>query len=124
MRQLITLKDINKEIIGRWIIQLNEENEHADIIYGSNDDFWLEKRIAFVGQLDIIGRGFLKEEYKKEALIVLNGLYYCHGIFTREEFVLWFNSCLPIYDEVNDKRFYRLLTNKEIDWLTVKLKNM
>lgn len=130
MRQIITLADLKGDrdrIVGKWVVQLNEENPEVDFTaQTSNDGFWLEKRISYVGQLDLIGnKEFLKEEHTKEGLIVLNGLYYCHGIFTKEQFVAYFNTCSPTYDEKREAgkgRFYRLLTSRELDWLNGRLK--
>lgn len=123
MRQIINKNDL-KNIIGKFVVQLSNSQEDVDFTTQNHDGFWLEKRISFVGQLDLIGnKKFLKEEYSQkgmsEGLIVLNGFYYCHGIYTRDEFVDYFNTGSPVYDEkeFKDKRFLRLLTSKELEWL-------
>jgi len=46
MRQIITVNDI-RSLIGKFVTQLNSENENVDIIHEGNDAFWLEKRIAY-----------------------------------------------------------------------------
>lgn len=126
MRQIINVNDINNSI-GKFVVQLSYGQEDVDITKGS-DGFWLEKRISFIGQLDLIGnKEYLKEEFSnsmKEGLIVLNGLYYCHGIYTRDKFVKYFNSGSPIYDnkEEAEKRFLRFLTPREMDWLNTHLR--
>lgn len=111
MRQIITEKDI-KQIIGKFIIQLNEEDEHIDITKG-NVGFWLEKRISFVGYLyGFDGAPHIKCE-KDQKYIILNGLYYTHGVYTIEEFSNYFNYGY----KGKRKRFHRLLTKKELKWL-------
>jgi hypothetical protein len=114
MRQIITVADI-KSLVGKFVIQLNAKDENVDIIHQGNDGFWMEKRIAFVGIIDIIGEDKLKNRFQKQKnpTVILNGLYYCQGTYTAEEFVSIWNDG---YKDSKD-RFYRLLTTKELDWL-------
>lgn len=117
MKQTITLDSLT-EITGKWIIQLNTDNqENIDITKSENPGFWLEKRISFVGRLyNSDGNPHIKFENGRGEFIIANGLYYCHGVYTREEFVEHFNNCYE------GKRFHRLLTSKELDWLNEYLK--
>jgi hypothetical protein len=126
MRQLITPDDI-RGIIGSWVIQLDKPDTNVDITVSNNPNFWLEKRISFVS---VIGQSVLFKQIKAispesalkvENLISLNGIYYCHGLFTYTEFVEYFNDCLPLYNKPTDGRFLRLLTEKELTWLNTKL---
>ena len=114
MRQIITVKDI-KALTGKFVIQLNADKEDIDIRYEGSAGFWLEKRIAFVGIIDIIGEDKLKNRFQKQKnpTVILNGLYYCQGTYTAEEFVSIWNDGY----QGKKERFYRLLTNKELDWL-------
>ncbi len=122
MRQIINEKDI-KDVIGRWVIQLNDKDEHIDITKTENPGFWLEKRISFVGCLyGVDGYPHIKPK-KGEQYIILNGIYYCHGVKSHEEFPAFFNTCHPHYQEEGRGRFHRLMTRKELDWLNDQLKN-
>jgi hypothetical protein len=123
MRQIINLNDLkNNSVVGKWVIELDEKDVDLDIIRSKNDGFWLEKRISFVGRIDTFTRKFLKEEYKDEpSLIILNGIYYSHGIYTQENFVHKFNNTY-LKDEGKEGRFLRFLTSREMDWLNSKLK--
>ena len=115
MRLVINKNDI-KRLIGRWVIQLTNEDEDFTLLESKNDGFWLEKRISFVGGLSSIDQHsdiFINREHR----VIMNGIYYCHGIFTEDEFVEHFN------DYVNGERFHRLLTSKELDWLNEKMKS-
>jgi hypothetical protein len=115
MRQLINKNDI-KKLIGRWIIQLTNEEEDFTLLESKNDGFWLEKRISFVGAIHKIDQ-FPDVFVNRENRIIMNGLYYCHGIFTEEEFIQFFNNY------INEQRFHRLLTHKELDWLNDRIKS-
>ena len=121
MRQLITKTDI-RSLVGKFIIQLNSDNENVNITHGTSAGFWMEKRIAFVGILDLLGEHILDTEDRKEKraakepYVILNGLYYCQGAYTHDEFVDKFNGA-------NGDRFYRLLTSKELDWLNEQQKD-
>lgn len=132
MKQLITEKDI-KLLTGKWVVQLNaEQNESCMAIkFAKNPGFWLEKRIFFVGVLyGSDGYPALKREHgpqNSEQWVILNGLYYTHGIYPIKEFIPYWNHYQfgkdPIkWEEYKDKRYHRLLTNKELDWLTEELK--
>lgn len=120
MRQIITKADIRR-LVGKFIVQLTFDQIDIDIIHAGNNGFWMEKRIAFVGILDLLGEHILDTEDKnekraaKEPYVILNGLYYCQGAYTHDEFVDKFNG-------VDGERFYRLLTNKELDWLNTQQK--
>lgn len=125
MRQLINKEDLKgNNVVGKWVVQLNKEKENVDFIKENHDGFWLEKRISYIGRIDLLGNHVLKPEYadQKESLIILNGIYYCHGIYTQEEFVDWFNDCSPTYNKEGKGRFLRFLTNRELDWLNECLK--
>lgn len=120
MRQLITEKDVNN-IVGRWVVEIDNtlERENFKLTESKNDGFWLEKRISFVGTIySIDGAPHIKLERKK-SFIIMNGIYYTHGVYTPEEFVEYFNNGYKSKKE----RFCRLLTNKELDWLNERLKN-
>ena len=115
MKIIISEKDI-VNIIGRWIIQLNNDQSDVDITKSENPGFWLEKRISFVGTIYGFDGSPNIVFKNKESLIVLNGIYYCHGVKTPEQFVEYFNNACE------RDRFHRLLTNKEHDWLNEQLK--
>lgn len=118
MRQIITKKDI-KNVIGKWVVQLDERQSDMCLTESKNDGFWLEKRISFVNC--IYGVDAVPHYKPKEKIIIMSGIYYCKGFYTEDEFVTWFNDA-PIYNKERDGRFHRLLTNKELDWLNDKLK--
>lgn len=92
MRLKITPKDIN-HLRGRYIVLLTESQEDEDITKG-NFHFWDEKRIRVVG--------FGKK-------VTLLGRFYGETFESLDEFVEHFNKPSP-------KRFYRLLTKRELDW--------
>jgi hypothetical protein len=114
MRQLIIKENI-KNLIGKWIIQLTFEEENFTLLESKNDEFWLEKRISFIGALHTVDQ-FPDVFVTRENRVIMNGIYYCHGIFTDKEFVEFFNNY------TNNKRFHRLLTSKELDWLNERIK--
>lgn len=125
MKQVITEKDI-KNLQGKFIVQLNDRHDEPCMAneFRKNPGFWLEKRISFVGCIyNWDGAPHLKP---KESLIILNGLYYCHGIYTKEAFIEYFNDYVWDRVERNEthkgERYHRLLTNKEMDWLNEELK--
>lgn len=115
MKQVINKEDI-VNIVGKWVVQLTNEQENFKLTDSQNDGFWLEKRISFVGRLyGVDGYPNVKFENKEE-LIIMNGLYYTHCVKTPDEFVKFFN------EYTNGERFHRLLTTKELDWLNERLK--
>lgn len=126
MKQVITEKDIDS-LVGKFIVQLDANCDEPDYTekFKSNPYFWLEKRITFIGQLygcDGYPAITVKE---KTALIINNGFYYTHGIFSKKDFVAYFNHYIT--EEIGgkdrtDARYHRLLTNKELDWLNEELK--
>ena len=110
MRQIITVADI-RSLVGKFVIQLNAKDENVDIIHQGNDGFWMEKRIAFVGIIDIIGEGKLKNRFQKQKnpTVILNGLYFrsylvamvgLRSIFHRGNRAL---TCFSIIFRINDK---------------------
>lgn len=122
MRQIIDINDI-KSVIGRWIVMVNGDEDDPDLSKTQNAGFWLEKRISFVGILyGHDGSPHIKCK-RGEQYIILNGIYYCHGIRTPEEFVTWFNEAGPTYTKEGSRpRHHRFLTDKELDWLNEELK--
>lgn len=128
MKQLITEKDI-PSLVGRFIVQLNHDYNEPDYssVFKQNPGFWLEKRITFVGYLyGTDGYPDMKTS-GKETFIINNGFYYTHGIFTPEKFVRYFNDYVfgddpEKQESTKGKRYHRLLTDKELDWLTEELK--
>lgn len=131
MKQVITEKDINS-LLGKFIVQLNASDDEPDYSarFRSNPGFWLEKRITFIGQLyGCDGYPAVKRDEENTTLIINNGFYYTHGIFSKEEFVTYFNHYIlgvsPYQvggKDRKDTRYHRLLTDKELDWLTEELK--
>jgi hypothetical protein len=121
MRTTIEEKDI-KSIIGSWVVQVDGRKPDMDLTQSKNDGFWLEKRISYVNCLyGVDGMPHIKPE---EQLVILSGIYYCHGVYTNSEFVKEFNNS-PTYDKRDGtfKRWLRLLTPEEVDWLGDKLKS-
>lgn len=127
MKQVITEKDINS-LLGKFVVQLDARDDEPDYTarFRSNPGFWLEKRITFIGQLcSCDGYPAIKRDEENTTLIINNGFYYTHGVFSKEEFVTYFNHYIT--KEVGgkdrtDARYHRLLTNKELDWLNEELK--
>ena len=96
MRLIITEKDVS-DLLGKFIIEINDESEDSFVLNDSNWDFYKEKRISLVNGL------------------TLQGFYYTHNTFeNKDEFVLRFNP--------RNGRFRRLLTSKELDFMCEKLK--
>jgi len=119
MKQIITKEDL-PNIIGKFIVQLNDYQTSPDMTesFIKNSGFWLEKRISFIGTLyGASGSPYVST--KKGALIIINGMYYTHGVHSEEEFVEYFNNYLKGHE---GERYHRLLTAKELDWLTGELK--
>ncbi len=97
MKMTITANDV-KNLTGKFIVQLNSDDPDCDI--KKDWEFYKEKRISFVSELNMIG------------------FYYNHGSFdTTEEFVNYFNT-----PNGKDERFHKLLTNKELDFVLSKIK--
>lgn len=93
-------KDV-RELNGKWILQVNAEQPDYTITE-ENWSFVSEKRLSLVTGLR------------------MTGLWYDHGDFkTWEEFAFRFNHYLESH---KDKRFHRLLTDKEIDFICKKFK--
>lgn len=93
-------KDV-QSLNGKWIIEINSE-EPDYTITESNWFFVKEKRLSLVTGLR------------------MTGIWYDHGDFkTWEEFAFKFNHYNEKY---KDERFYRLLTDKEIDFICKKFK--
>jgi len=98
---LLSEKDV-RSLNGKWIIQVNIDNPDYTITE-ENWGFVSEKRLSLVTGLR------------------MTGLWYDHGDFkTWEEFAFRFNHYLE--GESKDTRFHRLLTNKEIDFISKKFK--
>ncbi|MCK4500607.1 hypothetical protein KAU11_08915 [Candidatus Babeliales bacterium] len=118
MRQIITKKDI-KNIIGKWVVQIDGKRCDMDLTRSENDGFWLEKRISFVNC--IYGVDAVPHYEPRQKMIIMSGVFYCKGFYTEDEFVTWFNDA-SIYNKNGNSRFHRLLTNNELDWLNERLK--
>lgn len=97
MRMIITQKDISS-LTGKFIIEINDEEEDTFELNDKNWNFYKEKRISFISGLQWCG------------------FYYTHNSYklTAEEFVEDFNP--------KNGRFRRLLTSKEMDFMFEKLK--
>lgn len=96
---MIITEDEVYDLIGKFIIEINNDEPTIDITKSSNDGFWIEKRINFVSR-DTNGFGvhsLYGAEWRKSKPV--------------KEFVKWFNN------EDNNKRHHRLLTTKELKWL-------
>lgn len=124
MRQIITEDDL-KKVFGKWVVQLNQHQADFKLTESTNDGFWMEKRISFVGR--VYGWDSMPHFEPKEKLIVLNGIYYNHGFFNHKEFVGYFNEGAPTYNtpeklEKGNGRFLRLLDAEELDWLNELMK--
>lgn len=115
MKHIINKEDI-KNIKGKWIIQLANNEQNFSLLESKNDEFWLEKRIYFVGYLYGSDAYPTLPFQNDKKFIILNGLYYTHGIFEESEFIDYFNNY------INGERFHRLLTSNELDWLNNHLK--
>lgn len=102
MKFIIQSKKDVDSLQGKWIIQVDSSNPDWTI----NEDNWdyiSEKRLSLVTGLR------------------MTGLWYDHGDYkTWEEFAFRFNHYSE--GENKDKRFHRLLTNKEIDFICNKFK--
>lgn len=110
MKMQISIKEVN-DLTGKFIIQL-DSNSPDVTLYDGNWGFYKEKRISFVCGLQFVG------------------FYYMHmGFETPEDLVLYFNDYLTTkvkpedIEEGKGKRFHRLLTSKEIDFVCEKLKS-
>jgi hypothetical protein len=98
---LLSQKDV-QSLNGKWILQVDSSNPDYTI-NESNWNFIVEKRLSLVTGLR------------------MTGIWYDHGDFkTWEEFTFKFNHYLE--GENKDKRFHRLLTHKEIDFICEKFK--
>ena len=127
MKQVITTKDI-KTLQGHFIVQLNKDQDSPCMAgkFEANPGFWMEKRISFVGCIyGSDGAPYIKPD---ESLVILNGIYYCHGIYTQALFVDYFNDYVwtdskgVVNEDNKGKRYHRLLTGNELDWLNKQLK--
>jgi hypothetical protein len=98
MKMTITTKDV-ANLTGKFIVQHNADNPDR-VINDENWGFFQEKRISFVCGLNLCGFYYMHKELK-----------------TEQEFVDYFNDPCR-----NGTRFYRLLTSKEIDFVTNKMK--
>jgi len=97
MRQVITAADIPR-LIGRYILQLNSDDNKCLTDKKVDVPFYLEKRISFVS-------------YGMDG-IVLIGLYGNNMAFTNEAFVEYFNNYLG---DSKGTRFHRLLYTDELE---------
>lgn len=97
MKLTITKKDI-QYLNGKFIVQIDSKDPDTTIMDG-NWGFWKEKRISLVADQNLVG------------------FYYIHNSFdTPEAFLEYFNN----YGD--GKRFHRLLTARELDYMFDKLK--
>lgn len=121
MKQIITEKDLDN-LIGKFVVQLDEYQDEPCMVskFRSNSGFWLEKRISFLGVIHKGDVHIKKGELEiSESKIILNGFYYCRGVYSKKDFVEYFNNYLKGNE---GKRYHRLLTHKELDWLNEELK--
>lgn len=106
MKMQITKEDVSG-LTGKFIIQLDEvteENPTPHItITEENWRFMKEKRISFVCELKLVGYYYIHKEFK-----------------TVNDFVDYFNNYLK---NCPNERYHRLLTSKEIDFISNKLKS-
>ena len=125
MRQIINREDL-RQVEGQFVVELQfgDQEELEVLTKTTNSGFWLEKRIRFVSSLST---RWVSEKITKDiedvdgSVILLNGLYYTNSPLTINEFLNRFNGVNE--DGTKAKRFMRLLTRKELDWLNVHLKN-
>jgi hypothetical protein len=120
MKQIITKKDI-PYLQGRFIVELNIDQDEPDYSaeFRKNPEFWLEKRISFVSHTSAFDIKKISGVKIDKSLVSLSGFYYSHGVFTEDDFVEFFNNYLG---DSKYKRYHRLLTTKELDWLNEELK--
>lgn len=100
MKMIITPKDV-RHLTGKFILQVNSENEDYTIT-PENWNFVSEKRLSLVSGLSMVG------------------MFHIHRQFnTEEEFAEYFNNYV---ESAKGKRFHRLLTSREIDFVASKIK--
>jgi len=99
---LLSKKDV-EALNGKWILQVDTNNPDYTITE-DNWGFVSEKRLSLVTGLRMTGLWYDKGDFK-----------------TWEEFAFKFNHYIE--GDSKDKRFHRLLTNKEIDFICAKFKN-
>jgi hypothetical protein len=81
----------------RYMIQVSNHETAECVFHCDNPGFWLEKRLRFVVRND-------------DETCFLHGYYYGQkSPMTAEDLVALLNK--------GDKRYYRLLNNKELRWL-------
>lgn len=98
---VLSEKDV-RDLNGKWILQVNTDQPDYTITE-ENWSFVKEKRLSLVTGLR------------------MTGLWYDHGDFmTWQDFAFRFNHYVE--GESKDKRFHRLLTNREIDFICRKFK--
>lgn len=106
---------INRETLhfirGKFIVQINKDESTIDITQSKNPDFWLEKRIKFIAFHDVKDCSVDAAENDTFA-ISMNGLFYSNVFFSIDEFIKYFNG-----EAIPTKRYWRLLTTKELQWL-------
>lgn len=98
---LLSKKDV-ESLNGKWILQVDTNNPDYTITE-ENWEFVKEKRLSLVTGLRMTGLWYDKGDFK-----------------TWEEFAFKFNHYAE--GDNKDKRFHRLLTNKEIDFICKKFK--
>ncbi len=108
MKQTVTVKFLRENMVGRFIIQVNEK-EPDTTITEKNWSFIKEKRLSMVCW-DLMQR-----------FMYLQGMFYAHTEpMTPDalvDFINNYKSSLP-----EDKRFYRLITKKELEFVFNKFK--
>lgn len=96
MRMIITNKDV-QYLTGKFIIEINDEDEDTFELTDKNWEFYKEKRISFISGIKWLG------------------FYYEHNnIESVEDFVENFNP--------RNGRFRRLLSSKELEFVLNKMK--
>lgn len=120
MKLVITKKDI-PTLQGKFIVQLDITQDEPDYSgeFKRNSGFWLEKRISFVSHISTMDFKKISGEKPDKSFVSLSGFCYSHGIYTEDDFVEYFNNYLG---SSKGLRYHRLLTARELDWLTEELK--
>lgn len=110
MKMRITNKDVRK-LSGKFIIQIDSEKEDV-VLNDTNWGFYQEKRISLVCGLKLVGFFYERKSFE-----------------TEDEFVMFFNDFVchstkpDMVEAQKGKRFHRLLTSKEIDFVCQKIKS-
>ena len=110
MKMQLHNKEDVRDLNGKYIVQIEEDKSNADI----RTEFYFLKRIYRVILLDstrIAYKGVV------QPLVILHNQYGNDIPLPLKDFVDHFNN-----PHGKGERFFRLLKNKEIDWLCEQLK--